>query len=45
MVIGDGAVIASYSNVIKSVDSWSIVGGNPAKYIKKRNIESNNGRN
>lgn len=36
--IGDGAVIASYSNVIKDVEPWSIVGGNPAKYIKKRNI-------
>ena len=39
VVIGDGAVIASYSNVIKSVEPWSIVGGNPAKFIKKRSIE------
>lgn len=38
VTIGDGSVIASYSNVIKSVDSWIIVGGNPAKFIKKRVI-------
>lgn len=34
--IGDGAVIAAYSHVIKDVDSYSIVGGNPAKLIKYR---------
>lgn len=38
VTIGDGAVIASYSNVIKSVEPWTIVGGNPAKYIKNRVI-------
>jgi virginiamycin A acetyltransferase len=36
VTIGDGAVIAANSTVIKDVDPYSIVGGNPAKEIKKR---------
>ena len=36
--IGEGSVIAAESNVIKDVEPWSIVGGNPAKFIKKRVI-------
>lgn len=38
VIIGNGAVVASYSNVIKPVEPWSIVGGNPAKFIKIRDI-------
>lgn len=34
--IGDGAVIANNSHVVKNVEPYSIVGGNPAKLIKKR---------
>lgn len=34
--IGDGAVIANSSHVIKDVEPYSIVGGNPAKFIKYR---------
>jgi len=34
--IGDGAIIASKSVVIKDVEPYSIVGGNPAQLIKKR---------
>lgn len=34
--IGDGAVIANNSHVIKNVEPYSIVGGNPAKLIKYR---------
>jgi putative colanic acid biosynthesis acetyltransferase WcaF len=36
--IGDYAVIAAGSVVVKNVEPWSIVGGNPAKFIKKRAI-------
>lgn len=36
VTIGDGAVIAANSNVVKDVEPYSIVGGNPAKLIKKR---------
>lgn len=34
--IGDGAIIATNATVTKDVEPYSIVGGNPAKYIKKR---------
>jgi len=34
--IGDGAIIAANSHVVKDVDPYSIVGGNPAKIIKYR---------
>lgn len=34
--IGDGAVIAANSHVIKNVDPYSIVGGNPATLIRYR---------
>ena len=38
--IGDGAVIAGNSHVIKDVEPYTIVGGNPAKFIKKRFTDS-----
>jgi len=34
--IGDGAIIAANSTVTKDVESYSIVGGNPATEIRKR---------
>ena len=34
--IGDGAIIATKSVVTKNVEPYTIVGGNPAKPIKKR---------
>jgi virginiamycin A acetyltransferase len=34
--IGDGAIIGSHSVVTKDVEPYSIVGGNPAKEIRKR---------
>lgn len=34
--IGDGAIIATNSTVTKNVEPYTIVGGNPAKEIKKR---------
>ena len=36
LVIGDGAVIASDSVVVKNVPPYAIVGGNPAQIIKYR---------
>lgn len=38
--IGDGAIIASKAVVTKNVEPYTIVGGNPAKLIKKRFSES-----
>ncbi len=34
--IGDGAVIANNSHVVKDIEPYSLVGGNPAKLIKYR---------
>lgn len=34
--IGDGAVIANNSHIVKNVEPYTIVGGNPGKIIKKR---------
>lgn len=36
--VGDGAVVAAGAVVIKDVEPWTIVGGNPAKFIKKREL-------
>ena len=36
VTIGDGAIIANNSHVVKNVEPYSIVGGNPAKHIQYR---------
>jgi acetyltransferase-like isoleucine patch superfamily enzyme len=36
VTIGDGAVIANNSHVVKNVEPYSLVGGNPAKFIRYR---------
>lgn len=36
VTIGDGAIIATNATVVKDVPPYTIVGGNPAKEIKKR---------
>lgn len=37
VVVGEGAIVAAGSVVTKSVEPWTLVGGNPAKFIKKLN--------
>jgi len=39
VTIGDGAVVAARAVVMKDVEPWTVVGGNPAKFIKKRVIK------
>lgn len=39
VVIHQGAVVGARAAVFKDVDSWVVVGGNPAKVIKKRIIK------
>lgn len=34
--IGDGAMVAAYSVVAKDIPPYSVFGGNPARFIKKR---------
>ena len=36
VTIGQGAVVGARACVFKNVESWTIVGGNPAKFLKKR---------
>lgn len=38
--VGDGAIIAANSTVVKDVAPYTIAGGNPAKEIKKRFTEA-----
>ncbi len=39
VTVGEGAIIQAGAVVIKNVPKYSIVGGNPAKVIKQRDIE------
>jgi acetyltransferase-like isoleucine patch superfamily enzyme len=39
VTIGEGAVVAAGSVVVKDVAPWTIVGGAPAKFISNRVIE------
>lgn len=39
VIIGQGAVVGARAVVFKDVEPWTIVGGNPAKFIKKRIIK------
>ncbi len=34
--IGEGAVVGARAVVTKNIEPWTVVAGNPAKYIKKR---------
>ena len=39
VTIGEGAVEGARACVFKDVEPWTVVGGNPAKFIKKRIIK------
>lgn len=39
VTIGEGAVVGATASVFKDVEPWTVVGGNPAKFIKKRVIK------
>ena len=40
VTVGRGAVVGARSSVYKDVPPWTIVGGNPAKYIKDRVVRA-----
>lgn len=42
VTVGEGAVCAARAVVVKDVAPWTVVGGNPAKEIKKRILKSSN---
>jgi putative colanic acid biosynthesis acetyltransferase WcaF len=39
VTIREGAVIGARSAVFKDVEPWTVVGGNPSRFIKKREIK------
>lgn len=39
VTIGEGAVVGARAAVFKDVEPWTVVGGNPAKFIKERIVE------
>lgn len=39
VTIGEGAVVGARAAVFKDVEPWTVVGGNPAKFIKQRIIK------
>lgn len=39
VIIGEGAVVGARGCVFKNVEPWTVVGGNPAKFIKRRYIK------
>lgn len=42
VTVGTGAVVAAAAVVVKDVAPWTIVGGNPAKFIKPRELDADN---
>lgn len=38
VIVGEGAVVGARAAVFKNVEPWTVVGGNPARIIKKRII-------
>jgi len=42
VTVGEGAVVGARAVVMKDVEPWVVVAGNPARAIKKRNIPKDN---
>jgi putative colanic acid biosynthesis acetyltransferase WcaF len=43
VTIGEGAVVGVRSTVLKDVEPWTIVAGNPARFLKKRVLSKDRG--
>lgn len=41
VTIGTGSIIGATASLYKSTEDWSVYGGNPAKFLKKRIITKN----
>ncbi len=39
VTIGEGAVVGARASVFRNVDAWTVVGGNPARIIKKVELQ------
>lgn len=42
VTIGEGAVVGARASVFRSVDPWTVVGGNPARILKKYSLGQDN---
>lgn len=40
VTIGEGAVVGARACVFRDVEAWTVVGGNPARFIRKRVLNS-----
>ena len=40
VTVGEGAVVGARSSVYRDVQPWVVVGGNPARFIKKRELKT-----
>lgn len=38
--VGEGAVVGAGSVVMRDVDAWQVVAGNPARFVKQRELKS-----
>lgn len=38
VIVGEGAIVGARAVVTKDVESWAIVAGNPARFIKRRQL-------
>ncbi len=43
VTVGEGAVVGARTAVFKNVEPWTVIGGNPAKYIKNRVLQFSTG--
>jgi putative colanic acid biosynthesis acetyltransferase WcaF len=43
VTVGEGAVVGARAVVVKDVESWTVVAGNPARVIKKRTLSASSG--
>ena len=39
VTIGEGAVVGAGAVVVKDVEPWAVVAGNPARFVKKRELK------
>jgi putative colanic acid biosynthesis acetyltransferase WcaF len=40
VTVGEGAVVGACAVVVKNVEPWAVVAGNPARFVKKRILKS-----
>jgi len=36
--VGEGAVVGAVSSVFRDVEPWTVIGGNPARFLKTRDV-------